>query len=103
MSLLSRRGSKVNQVMHNNSFSAFFVFVSTMLLIFTLQDKFPDDTKEGKSRTLPLSRKSSKVTIRVSGIGHKLFKYASLNLALTCPYICLSVIRRLTHSSEGLR
>lgn len=65
MSLLSRRGSKVNEAMQNNRFTALIgcIVVSVMVIIFTLQDKFPDDTKEGK--TLPARSKSSKVTFKL--------------------------------------
>lgn len=61
MSLLSRRGSKVNEAMQNNRFTALIgcIFVPIMVTISTLQDKFPDDTKEGKM--LPARFKSSKV------------------------------------------
>lgn len=67
MSLLSRRGSKVNEAMQKNGFTASIVFAYSSVMagsfFLTLQDKNTDDVKEGKSRTLPAQPKSSKVYI----------------------------------------
>lgn len=61
MSQFSRRGSKV--IMQNTDISL-YAWVFIMVMFFLKKEKLPDDAKEAKSKTLPVTRKSSKVTLK---------------------------------------